>query len=487
MIYIKTSLEISQCASTVGLAQYRLLSTINEVGGTSMIEKNRKTLRWVPCLLLILALTFTVHAGMQQDPGLRGGAAGAGGPLPGLTTKEGKFFDAGANEFQELQSVTGTIPGTEAGLGPRFNMDSCSGCHAQPAVGGTSPAINPQVAVAAKNGATNVVPSFISSNGPVREARFKSDGGVHDLFTITGRTDAAGCNISQPDFKAALNQDNVIFRIPTPVFEAGLIEAIPDFAILENKTANSGAKAKLGISGHENREGNAGTITRFGWKAQNKSLLIFSGEAYNVEQGVSNELFQQEREEDPGCRFNPTPEDHTNYEDTQFLTLSSNAVSFSNFMLFLAPPVAVSSYSSSVLSPNTVTANSINNGRALFNSDSLGCALCHTPSLTTGTGSSTAVSNQVANLFSDLLVHHMGTGLKDDITQGSAGPDEFRTAPLWGLGQRIFFLHDGRTSDLSEAITAHEGNHSEANGSVKAFNGLSSVNKQDLLNFLRSL
>src|SRR5438034_1353978 len=133
--------------------------------------------------------------------------------------------------------------------------------------------------------------------------------------TITGRTDAPGCSIAQPNFAAS--PDNVIFRIPTPTFGAGLIQSIPDTTILLNKTANSSAKAALFIAGHENREGNAGTITRFGWKAQNKSLVIFSAEAYNVKQGVTNELFPQERDETPGCLFNATPEDHTNYELTQ--------------------------------------------------------------------------------------------------------------------------------------------------------------------------
>src|SRR5262249_35639119 len=158
------------------------------------------------------------------------------------------------------QSVTGSIADTEAGLGPRFNMDSCAGCHAQPAVGGSSPPVNPQVAVATKNGATNIVPAFITLGGPVREVRFKADGGVHDLYTITGRTDAAGCSIAQPDFSSP---DDYIFRIPTPTFGAGLIESITDSTILSNKNANSTAKAALGISGHENREGNAGTVARF--------------------------------------------------------------------------------------------------------------------------------------------------------------------------------------------------------------------------------
>jgi len=97
------------------------------------------------------------------------------------------------------------------------------------------------------------------------------------------------------------------------------------------------------------------------------------------------------------------------------------------------------------------------------------------------------LSNVQANLFSDLAVHHMGSGLSDDIVQGSAGPDEFRTAPLWGLGQRIFFLHDGRTQDLIQAITQHSSTGSEANGVVNNYNHLTEQQKQDLLNFLRSL
>ena len=438
-------------------------------------------------VLLLTAATPVAQA--QTDPGIRAGAASAGGALAGLTNHENKFFTTGQTAFQEVQSVQGTIPGTEAGLGPRFNLDSCSGCHAQPAIGGTSPGVNPQVAAATRNGATNAVPFFVTLGGPVREARFKfvdppansiRDGGVHNLFTITGRTDATGCNIAQPDFVAASAANNLIFRIPTPVFGAGLIEGIKDSTILANKTANAAAKAALGISGHENREGNAGTITRFGWKAQNKSLVIFSGEAYNVEQGVSNELFTQERDETVACLFNSTPEDHTSFTSGPSQDLSSDAIAFANFMRFLAPAASVSSYGS-------VTPASVTSGRALFISDAVGCALCHTPSLQTGLSPVAGLNNKTANLFSDLLVHHMGTGLADDIVQGAAAPDEFRTAPLWGLGKRIFFLHDGRSSDLMAAIAAHDSAGSEASGSITAFNALTAAQKQDILNFLRSL
>jgi CxxC motif-containing protein (DUF1111 family) len=100
---------------------------------------------------------------------------------------------------------------------------------------------------------------------------------------------------------------------------------------------------------------------------------------------------------------------------------------------------------------------------------------------------SAALSHQTANLFSDLLVHHMGEGLADGITQGAAGPDEFRTAPLWGVGQRVFFLHDGRTTNLVDAIQDHRGRGSEANRVINRFNKLSTEEQQQIIDFLRSL
>lgn len=441
-----------------------------------MIGKSKKCLDLLASLAVSGALCAVIA---QTDPGPRGGPKGAGGPLPGLTTAEKALFDAGQQSFQNIASVRGTLPQTEAGLGPRFNMDSCGGCHAQPAVGGSSPTDNPQIAVATKEGATNLVPPFLSLHGPVRVARFKrdaqgrADGGVHALFTIKGRSDAAGCNIAQPDFAAAMATQNAIFRIPTPVFGSGLIEAIPDSAILANRDANRDRKRALGIEGRENRNGNDGTITRFGWKAQNKSLVIFSGEAYNVEQGVTNELFPDERDQTAGCQFNATPEDDTK-PDGVGPDVHSDTVLFAAFMRFLAPPV-----------PAPGNPPPVNNGRAVFNN--IGCTMCHTPALMTGNHSSAALNNKPVPLFSDLLLHNMGRGLADEIGQGSAAGQDFRTAPLWGLGQRLFFLHDGRASELVGAIMQHAGSGSEANIVINNFTTLPANQKQDLLAFLRSL
>src|SRR5436189_2200802 len=369
-----------------------------------------------------------------RDPGVRGGAAGAGAPIAGLSATELALFNAGKDDFEEQEKAAD-------GLAPTMNLDSCAGCHLHPAVGGTSPAVNPQVAFAGANGAKNTVPSFITPKGPVREARFVKnadgtpDGGVHDLFTIAGRADAPGCALAQPDFERELARRNVIFRIPTPVFGAGLIEQIPDKAILANQVNDAPRKKELrirgrpnivlaghAISGQANNNGNDGTVARFGWKAQNKSLLLFSGEAYNVEMGITNELFQTERDETPSCQFTKVPNDVTDTAGAGGTATISAIEKFAFFMRFLAPPTA------STTVPGAST--SISHGRSLF--VYVGCALCHTPALHTGRSSVAALRRQQVNLFSDLLLHDMGVGLADGVSQGQAGPREFRTAPLWG-------------------------------------------------------
>jgi CxxC motif-containing protein (DUF1111 family) len=424
------------------------------------------------------------------DPGARPLPAAAGGPLGGLDDDERAFFTAAQSRFQEIDSVSGTIAGEAGrGLGPRFNLNGCAGCHAFPTVGGTSPLTNPQVAMATLDGAKNVVPSFITSNGPVREARFvrnpdgTPDGGVHDLFVISGRSDAAGCRITQPNFAAALAQNNVVFRIPTPLFGLGLVESVPDSYLEAAQSSNSAVARSLGISGEFNRSGNDGTITRFGWKAQNKSLLIFAGEAYNVEQGVTNELFPNERETDPNCQYNGLPEDRTNMAPTlngvsDASDYASDMVNFAAFMRLSAPPAAV---------PPTTAGGATSTARGKQVFQNIGCQACHIMTQTTGQSGYGGQSNVSFSPFSDFAVHDMGSGLADGVSQGNADGTEFRTAPLWGVGQRLFFLHDGRTSDLYQAITAHSSRGSEANTVISHFQMLSTADQQALVNFLRSL
>jgi CxxC motif-containing protein (DUF1111 family) len=436
-------------------------------------------------LLLACGATAVLAQSLAVDPGVRGGAAGAGGTIAGMTTNQTTDFSG----FKGIFTETNNVP-TTFGLGPGFDSNSCGSCHAFPAAGGSSPKTNPLFNVYQLKGATNTMPFFETTTGPVVVARtpFQSDGvtpdgHVNQLFTIAGRSDANTCAPTQPNFTALSAANNLIFRQTTPTYGGGLIEIVQNADIVANQHANSSQKQTLGITGHPNIASD-GTIMRFGWKAQQRSLVSFSGEAYNIDEGVTNELSPNEINQTKGCMFHMYPEDHTNWDNSfggsppsdQF---PSDTSMQANFMRFLAAPVPVPP------TPDTT------NGQTQFNT--IGCVLCHTQSFTTPTSSVAALSKVTFNAFTDLLVHHMGPCLADNITQGTAKGDEFRTAPLWGVGQRVFFMHDGRTPDIVQAIEDHfcAGNQtfaaSEANAVITSFNALSQTNQQAIVDFLRSL
>ena len=466
-----------------------------------------------PIAALTLAVLFLAGMALAQtDPGVQSASRGTGATIinpaddpNGFTA----FFQDGLNRFQVVETVSNSA---NVGLGPRFNSNQCSSCHAQPAVGGTGAAVNPQFLFASNGVAPgSTTPYFITANGPTREARFPfffnangtadtnaPNGGVEDLFTVTGRSDAGSCNLSQPSFAAAEAANNIIFRIPTPTFGAGLIENLDESTLLINQAAN--LNNNFGIAGAFNHNGNDGTISRFGWKAQNKSLHIFTGEAYNVEMGITNELFPNERPlpgEDGGGGSGLTgfatnclnlggagyPEDTSNPKQTPNAAVLDDVSAFANFMRFLAPPPT----GGVVLNGQQVSQQSIATGSSLFNS--IGCATCHnpTPGKTQASGFAPALTNAAVPAFSDIEIHHMGTGLADNVSQGTAGGDQFRTAPLWGLGQRIFLLHDGRTTNLLTAIQDHASHGSEATTVEQNFFSLNPTQQQEVLDFLRSL
>jgi hypothetical protein len=504
----------------------------------------------------------------QQDPGVRGGLTNTAGylqsrniPIPhppvispnpttGATINANELasFNEGISRAGQLESTCDTCsdvtPGSPVvglgeldpifpqfrtnsnGLGARHNADQCFICHAQPTLGGSGGFIVPNPGqgtpmppenplfrlVPLRFGKKNVVPSFEQQFGPIREVRFKfnpdgtRDGGVHQLWVVTGITTdptLTSCSLTQPDFATQLKKGNLSFRIPLQMLGLGLIDSIQDREILSHFNATASQRAALGIAGHPNRSGNDGTITRFGWKAQNKSLTMFAAEAYNVEMGITNELFPTATEEDPGCQgpAKPEPNDVTrtdpdDSENEAFnnpLHILADWMQFTLLMRFTDAP-----------QPDPNPSASAQRGRTVFSA--IGCALCHTPQMQTAPVMQSAVlQNRPVNLFSDLLLHHMGAGLADNIIQGQAGPDEFRTTPLWGVGQRLFFLHDGRTSDLLQAILQHFSPASyataatdtttasaaypasEANAVVQKFRALSKTDQQAILDFLRSL
>ena len=442
----------------------------------------------------------------------------------------------GANEIDPMFPQFTT---NSNGLGARHNSDQCFACHAQPTLGGSAAFLVPnpkQVAlrqqppqtpenplfnlIPHRFGRQNTVPSFEQQFGPVREVRFIYrvdpttgdflrdqngnkifDGGVHQLWTVKGTQGdqtIAQCALTQPDFAKQAQQNNLAFRHSTPMLGLGLVEIDPGREILARQASRSRTARSLGIAGHPNRSGNDGTITRFGWKAQNKSITIFAGEAYNVEMGITNEAFPTATEEDPACQGSdkPEPNDVTRMQNNDVgppanqsffnpIHIMADWMQFQLMMRFTDGPQPVVNPSASA-----------QRGASVFNQ--VGCATCHAADDDALVMNSAVLQNRPVNLFSDLLVHRMGPLLADGVAQGQAGPDEFRTAPLWGIGQRIFFLHDGRTSDLLQAILAHQSNAgvgagglfyqaSEANQVISNFNALSKNDKQSILDFLRSL
>jgi CxxC motif-containing protein (DUF1111 family) len=444
--------------------------------------------------------------------------------------------DVTLGSFIDPSKATLVTQTNSSGLGARFNGDQCTACHSQPATGGSGgfltpnpqdppsqyrPPENPQFSlIPHRKGATNFVPSFIQQFGPVREVRFVKkpdgtpDGGVHQLFTVVGRSDifpagqantCTAADLPPTDFEAELQRGNLRFRIPLQMFGLGILDSIQDREILGRHDATASIRAQLGIAGIPNRSANDGTITRFGWKGQNKSIAMFAGEAYNVEMGVTNDLFPQQVDESPGCNpdknepndiFRSDPTDVRNQGFHNPLHELPDWLMFAIFMRFLDAP-----------QPVAFTA-SAQRGQQLFGVDpgnpGIGCFACHSPAMSTPPKSETdALQSLTAHLYSDLLIHHMGKGLADDITQGLATGDMFRTTPLWGVGQRRFFLHDGRASDLLVAIQAHFSaagecedaggsgpacyGPSEANAVIGRFNALPTSDKQAILDFLRSL
>jgi CxxC motif-containing protein (DUF1111 family) len=362
-----------------------------------------------------------------------------GSPLPGLAPHEMELFRMGLEDFMEVETA-------EDGLGPAFNGTSCAVCHSVPAVGGISTM-------------TEIRAGHRDENGRFREV---NGGTLYQLFS----TPSHRCQVQIPE------EANVIARrMPIPVFGAGLVEAIPDEAIiaLEDPDDRDGD----GISGRAARIKDVSTgqmkVGRFGWKAQQATLLAFSGDAYRNEMGITNDLFRDE------FALGIDPEQMklcgaaTSVEDVRNRRTGMRGIdNFESFMKFLAPIER---------GPQT---EAVVRGEAAFRQ--IGCASCHTPQLMTGASGNPLFNNRPVNLFSDLLLHDVGTG--DGIEQEAATADEIRTPALWGLRFRRPLLHDGSAATPEDAIRRHE---NEAAASKREFLALPDQTRADVLAFLKSL
>ena len=371
----------------------------------------------------------------------QGRALRPGDPLRGVTAYEFAEFRLGLDDFTEVET-------SEEGLGPAFNAASCAVCHSVPAIGGTSAVLEIRAATTDEEGAFKA----LDSSGET----------LMHLFSIPTH----GCQPVIPDHATVIAR-----RAPIPVFGAGLVEAIADETILRladpNDQNGDGVRGRAAIV-TDPATGNQ-RVGRFGWKAQHATLLAFAADAYRNEMGITNDLFPNEAAYGVSanamrlCDPLPDPEDRR-----EPATGRRGIDNFESFMKFLAPI------------ERGAVGDLERQGEQIF--ALTGCAACHIPALETAAHPNRLFDRQVVRLFSDLLLHDIGTG--DGIRQGAAAAAEIRTPALWGLRTRRPLMHDGGSATPEAAIGRHRG---EADRSRRTFESLTREQRAALLAFLKSL
>jgi CxxC motif-containing protein (DUF1111 family) len=382
------------------------------------------------------ALVFLAALASAQTPSIP-----PGGPLPNLTPAEFEEFRLGLDDFLEVEA-------SDEGLGPAFNATSCAVCHNVPVIGGGG------IIAELRAGRRNADGGF--------ETLDASGETLFHLFSLPGH----GCQPIVP-------VDATVFarRVPIPLFGAGLVEAIPDETIRALEDPND--RDRDGVSGRAAIVTDAATgarrVGRFGWKAQHATLLTFGADAYRNEMGITNDIFPQEAAygvsaaQMRACDRIPDPED---VRDP--LTRRRGIDNFASFMRLLAPI------------GRGLVDDEVRVGEQIF--AVIGCTSCHVPALQTGPSANPIFHRRSVALFSDLLLHDVGTG--DGIRQGVAEPNEIRTPALWGLRMRRPLLHDGSAGTVDDAVRRHDG---EAVLARRGFERLGDADRAALLAFLRSL
>ena len=393
---------------------------------------SRASFRSVAASLLLLGSLALVPTSGTSPPDF-------GEPLRNLTSDQLARFEAGKDEFNEVETV-------EEGLGPVFNDVSCGTCHSGPAIGGGSDRLETRFGSRGRHGRFDPLTQF---GGSLIQEQGIGVTGACEYLAETVPPEAT----------------IVAKRRTTPLFGLGLVDAVPDAAFQQIALSERSDPDQIGgvVSIVTNLTTGLPAVGKFGWKGQNPTLFQFAGDAYVNEMGITNPQFPGENCPGGDCgalSCNPLP---TVNDD------GTGVQAFADFMTFLAPPPRGPITGAAIL------------GEHQFNS--LGCADCHLATLRTGRNS-VAVLNQVTfHPYSDFLLHDMGS-LGDGITQNQATGRLMRTAPLWGVRKLTTLLHDGRATTLAQAILAHDG---QARRSRDRFARLSSFDKAQLLAFLNSL
>jgi CxxC motif-containing protein (DUF1111 family) len=411
-------------------------------------------------------------------------------------------FSVGNSFFRNPWVIAPSTTTARDGLGPLFNTNACQGCHIKDGRGhppepDDSNAVSMLVRLSIPD--TPAYAKVIEQLGVVPEPVY---GGQFQDMAVPGvlpegkvRVDYTSVpvrfkdgteielrkpslNITQLNYGPMHPDTRFSARVAPPMIGLGLLEAIPEEAILANAEAQ--AKAKDGIAGRPNRvwddQQQKTVLGRFGWKAGQPNLNQQNVHAFSGDMGLTTSLrpFDDCTDAQTACKQAPNgngPEGEPEVSDNIL-----------RLVLFYTRNLAVPAR-------RDVSAPDVLAGKNLFYQ--AGCQSCHTPKYTTAANAAEPeLANQVIRPYSDLLLHDMGDGLADNRTEFQAGGRDWRTPPLWGIGltQAVSghtrFLHDGRARNLLEAVLWHGGEATAARQQVLSFNA---EQRAALLAFLNSL
>ena len=465
------------------------------------MRRGVKTLRRrsLPAVVVALAASAVfAFAGEVQLAALAGGdftvsdesALAYSLPGPGLDAAQLELFANGRQEFNQRWVVLAVIGG-KWGRGPTSNGETCIDCHAG---NGRGHAPDSERETLASMVVRLSIPGENEHGGPLPQPSYgdqmQNQGELGRVFPegdaviAWGEREerlADGSNVTLRAPK--LRFTNLAFgplgadimtsvRIAPPVFGAGLLEAVAENAVLDIARRQQ----ELGFNGRPNTvwdvEKKTTALGRFGWKANQPSLRQQNASAFRNDMGVTTGVFKRENcpDRQVACRKRPlgmVPEQ----PERAF-----------NELLFYTRALGVPARRQ-VEDPVTLR------GEQLFAQAQ--CAVCHVPEIKTGDYPALPqLGQQVIHPYTDLLLHDMGERLADGRPDFLAGPRDWRTPPLWGIGLsgkvngNASLLHDGRARNLTEAILWHGG---EAEPSREAFRSMSKPERDALLAFLNSL
>lgn len=459
---------------------------------------NRRTRRVLGTALLVVAACSSASGASPLDPNLGGDTTRVDAsrnsfalPAPTLDNEERRRFEVGDSFFTQNWVIAPASTDARDGLGPTFNARACASCHVldgrgMPPGSGDDAALGLllRLSVPGENDVGGPVPDPVYG-GQLQDNSVNgvpAEGHVEVTYAlITGvYEDGTEYELRDPTFTIVdlafgpLGDEVMISpRLAPQVIGMGLLEAVPEATIVA--LADPDDADGDGISGRVNQAWNPATgqleLGRFGWKANQPTVEAQVADAFVGDIGITSSLHPQQN-----C-----PAVQTDCAaaigggDPEVTDSRLGSVTFYSRTL-------------SVPAMRDADTDEVRSGAATF--ESIGCASCHTPTLTTGDSDIDALADQTFHPYTDLLLHDMGEGLADGRPDFDASGSEWRTPPLWGLGLvddvngHRFLLHDGRARTFEEAILWHGG---EGQDAADAFRSLSAADRAALIRFLESL